>query len=164
MRLNRELQLEILNALAEVYPLRAKVFHVVKTASEAEVIANLIYLQEHGLLESGLVRGLNDWAYGDSKITARGMDFIADDGGLSAILGVVTVRLHDDTIKQLLKTKIMESDLTSDDKRKYVDRIKELPADATKHLVMKLLDLGVDKIQSVELGSLISSTLKVFGG
>ena len=164
MRLNRELQLEILNALAEVYPHRAKVLHAVKTASEDEVIANLIYLQEHGLLESGLIRGLNSWAYSDSKITAGGMDFIADDGGLSAILGVVTVRLHDDTIKQLIEANIMESDLTPDDKKKYLDQLKELPADATKHLVMKLVDLGVEKIPTAALGSIISSTLKAFGG
>lgn len=74
------------------------------------------------------------------------------------------MRLHDDTIKDLIAAKVIASDLEPDDKKKYLDQLKELPADATKHLVMKLVDLGVEKIPTAALGSIISSTLKAFGG
>jgi hypothetical protein len=40
---------------------------------------------------------------GNVKITSRGIDFLADDGGLAAILGVVTVKLHEETLKALLE-------------------------------------------------------------
>ena len=73
------------------------------------------------------------------------MDFLADDGGLSAILGVVTIKLHDDTIKSLIESKILESDLPEPEKKRFLDHLRELPGEATKHLVLKLVDLGLEK-------------------
>lgn len=163
MGLDRELQLEILRKLAEKYPNRLDVFSAIKADHES-MVANLHYLEEHGLIVSGLVQFMGGrWGGTDSKATADGMDFLEQDGGLSAALGVVTVRLHDNTIKDLIATKVMESALEPDDKKKYLDQLKSLPADATKHLAMKLLDLGVEKIQTGALSSLIDSVVKAFG-
>lgn len=77
------------------------------------------------------------------KITARGMDFLADDGGLSAILGVVTVKLHEETLKELIGQKISESDLTAPEKSRLLDQLKSLPAKTGKHLTQKLVDAGL---------------------
>lgn len=67
----------------------------------------LQYLEEHGLCKSGVMIGADGHlALGESRITAAGLDFLEDDGGLSAILGVVTVRLHADTIRALIDAKI----------------------------------------------------------
>lgn len=73
------------------------------------------------------------------------MDFLADDGGLSAILGVVTIKLHDDTIKALIEGRILQSDLPEPEKKRFLAQLRELPAETTKHLVLKLVDLGLDK-------------------
>src|SRR5690606_4411194 len=77
------------------------------------------------------------------KITAKGLDFLADDGGLSATLGVVTIRLHDDQVRLILAARIQESDAPVAEKRKSLEQVGEIPADATKHLVHKLIDAGL---------------------
>ena len=52
--------------------------------------------------------------WGGARITAKGIDFLEDDGGLSAILGVVTVKLHADTLREMLAKKIDASSASSD--------------------------------------------------
>lgn len=73
------------------------------------------------------------------------MDFLADDGGLSAILGTVTIKLHDDTLKELMESRIANSELGARDKSRWIDALRALPAESTKHLTMKLLDLGLSR-------------------
>jgi hypothetical protein len=148
MGLNRDLQRSILSELAECYP--DAYGHPLQTlapqADEGEIVANLIYLAEHGLLQHGLVQDDDGWSpvVGLTRITARGMDFLEDDGGLSAILGMVTIKLHSDTIKDLIEAKIAQSDLAPADKKRWIDQLRSLPADATKHLVQKLVEKGLD--------------------
>lgn len=143
MPLNRALQLDILHTLAERYPDGLHKVHFKKWPNSSDFHFQLMYLEEHGLVirvPIGVERPTPDFV----KITAKGLDFIADDGGLSAILGVVTIKLHDDTIKQVVAQKIQESDLPPADKKQYLDQLRELPAETTKHLVMKLVDMGLD--------------------
>lgn len=72
------------------------------------------------------------------------MDFLADDGGLSAILGVLTVKLHDETIRHLIEARINSSDLPAEQKAGLLATLKDLPGEALKHLTEKLLDAGLD--------------------
>lgn len=71
------------------------------------------------------------------------MDFLADDGGLSAILGTVTVRLHADTIRDLIETRISESDAPIEEKRRMIDTLKAMPEEGLKHLTTRLIDFGL---------------------
>ena len=74
--------------------------------------ANLIYLQEHQLIDGTLVNGnMEIWNPG---ITAKGLDFLEDDGGLSAILGAITVKLDPDDLRALIAARIEESDLPTE--------------------------------------------------
>ncbi|MBR8401957.1 hypothetical protein KDW65_35590 [Burkholderia cenocepacia] len=143
MGLDRDFQRQVLTALAEIYPHFGHA-ELVGDVSEEVRAANLYYLAEHGLItEPAQLNADTSVSYRPSRITKDGMDFLAEDGGLSAILGVVTIKLHEDTIKSLIETKIMESDLPAADKPRFVDALRSLPADATKHLTMKLLDLAL---------------------
>ncbi|KVF71052.1 hypothetical protein WS75_23045 [Burkholderia sp. FL-7-2-10-S1-D7] len=143
MKLDREYQKEVLTALAEIYPSLGHA-ELVGDVSEEARSANLYYLAEHGLITDSAKPNLDSsFHYQPARITKDGMDFLAEDGGLSAILGVVTIKLHEDTIKSLIESKIMESDLPAGDKPRFVDALRSLPADATKHLTMKLLDLAL---------------------
>jgi DNA-binding PadR family transcriptional regulator len=145
-QLDRSVQLDLLTALADHYPNRYGIWKHFEHLSEQRIDANLAYLEEHGLLETGeMVIGRTATMRLEPKITAAGMDFLADDGGLSAILGVVTIKIHDDTIKSLVEGKILESDLPPPEKQRYLDQLRELPAETTKHLVLKLVDLGLEK-------------------
>jgi hypothetical protein len=143
MPLDRALQRRILESCAARYP--AMTAEVRSFADMPELAANIRYLEEHGLVEAILKISMDgQFVFGGVKATNKGMDFLAEDGGLSAILGVVTIKLHDDTFKRLVESKILEADLPPADKRRYIDQLRELPAETTKHLVLKLVDKGLE--------------------
>lgn len=146
--LDRTLQRRILERLAGGYPnrLAAQAFKG-WTPETLAIAANLAYLEEHGLVSSDM-RALMDGRahFTHAKITAAGLDFLADDGGLSAILGVVTVKLHDDTIRQLLLAKVDASDAPSSVKDRLREAIKNLPAEGLKATTMDLLKAGLDQL------------------
>lgn len=161
-RLSREFQRRLLTKLSVYYPHA----HVGRwqelDEDESTVKTNLLYLQQHGLIntDAKVNRQFGQgFTYSYSQLTKDGMDFLEQDGGLSAILGVVTIKLHDETVKSLIEHKIMESDLSPSDKRRYVDGLRELPSETTKHLVLKLVDLGLGKgQQAIEwLGTYLDS-------
>lgn len=143
MKLDRTLQLELLKILANGYP------GLISTQEMARqnplVTPNLFYLQEHGLITSDVSRPLSGNAVViAAKITAKGLDFLADDGGLSAILDVVTIKLHDDTIRELITLKIQDSDLPPQEKHTLIEQLRELRGESIKHLTMKLVDAGLE--------------------
>tara|TARA_B100001250_G_scaffold196414_1_gene168724 strand:- start:315 stop:608 length:294 start_codon:yes stop_codon:yes gene_type:complete len=79
-------------------------------------------------------------------ITAKGIDFIEEDGGLSAILGVVTVRLHADTVRDLLLAQIEEADAESSVKEQLKATVNNLPAKGLEALVTRLASEGITRL------------------
>lgn len=146
MKLDRVVQKMILDTLASRYPdwtqLNALLSHLDFNLEQQNKLANVYYLEGHGLVEA---KGNPKGTVGQGlRITAKGLDFLEDDGGIGAILGVVTIKLHDDTIKSLIEAKILQSDLPQPEKKRWTDQLRSLPAEATKHLVLKLVDKGLD--------------------
>lgn len=145
MKLDRAEQRALLEQLAVTYP-KPTTPELSDDPDHRRLAASLAYLEEHGLvrhiqIEFGVHGTVFDNGY---AITAAGLDFLADDGGLSAILGVVTIKLHDDTIKELIAQKVLASQLPEPDKKRFLDQLRELPAETTKHLVLKLVDTGLE--------------------
>ena len=105
-KLDRDLQHGILTHLSDLYPASGdRLGAAFPDVADSVFAANIQYLAEHGLI--GVV-----WFGADpveAKLTARGADFLADDGGLSAILNVVTVRLDADSLKALLIEQVEKS-------------------------------------------------------
>ncbi|MBD1600887.1 hypothetical protein [Pseudomonas typographi] len=149
MKLDRRLQKRILEAAAEAYPFPAPHgLYIELGAAETKerVDANLFYLAEHGLIRKCIELTSDGFALPTSngiQCTKSGMDFLADDGGLSAVLGVVTIKIHEDTLRELLERKIRDSDIQPEEKNRLAQRLKGLSAEAIKHLTLKLLDEGV---------------------
>lgn len=145
--LNRDYQRQLLFSLAEHYPQPVEAGTLAQSAF-GPVNVNIAYLHEHGLVRGEWIGSLDR---GDTlmqaTITARGMDFLADDGGLGAILGVVTIRLDDETLKAIIEQRVRGSELSEDEKNRFVDQLRKLPGEATKHLVLKLVDAGLDNWQ-----------------
>lgn len=145
MKMDRDAHRKMLSDAAECYP------HYVNWdlaefphLSEEDVAGNLFYLQELGLIKSGIMMGIDgSISWGVGQATAAGLDFIQDDGGYTAILGTVTIKLHEDTLKDLISQKLQESNLSPADKKKWTDGLRALPADAIKHLSLKLIDVGM---------------------
>lgn len=143
MSLDRALQLTLLTKLADEYP---DVINIREMSLENPAVTpNLHYLAEHGLVDANQDGdiSLRKFQFLHARITAAGMDFLADDGGLSAILGVVTIKLHDETIRALIEAKILASDLPVEEKAGLLSALKDLPGEALKHLTTKLLDAGL---------------------
>ena len=153
MKIDREYQKNLLSFLLEDFPSYENSFEHCKMLADEDsdkYVANVEYLQRHGLLEDGVSL---DFAMDGTpfvsikafpKITEAGIDFMLDDGGLSAILHVKTVKIHPDSIKALLEERVQASALTDSDKSSLIQRIRHLPKASAKTLLDKLLDRGID--------------------
>ncbi|TCZ80373.1 hypothetical protein [Lysobacter sp. N42] len=145
MKLCRDRQREILQILAERYPDLSG--DVVREDAKEFDCANLLYLQEHGLVQSGVNRSLSGaYIFQGAAITARGLDFLADDGGLSAILGTVTVKLHTDTLKDLLRFRIEASSLPTEQKSWLRKKVDTLTDESLKAVAKSLVQQGLDNV------------------
>ncbi|WP_374351670.1 hypothetical protein [Chitinimonas sp.] len=147
MVVDRALQKELLGKLAEAYPESVSSSDLGETTRGGPISTNLIYLDEHGLVEALQSKAIGAAAsVHTAKITARGLDFLADDGGLSAILTTVTVKLHADTLEALLAKGIRESELPRAVKDEVLAKLKTLPAEAMGKIADQLLGLGIEKL------------------
>lgn len=162
--LDRNLQREFLSELYKVYPdsiihddyintAIAQTNGVIEAEEDDGVSfvlkqsANLQYLVEHGLVTFG------DKLSATVKITAKGIDFLMDDGGLSAILGVVTVKLHSDTIQALLNTKIEQADIPPEEKSK----LKVILSKMGDVALAKLTEKAIDAVTSPQIINLLQN-------
>ncbi|MEN7431410.1 hypothetical protein VA599_11670 [Chromobacterium sp. TRC.1.1.SA] len=157
MELNRSLQKAILNVLSNHYPDTMDMGTLkLRLPPDFSDCQNLVdgtvqYFIEHGLVECQTTKLTPSSQHQGRfyKATAKGLDFLADDGGLSSILGTVTVKLHADTIRDVLKAKIMESNIPPEDKKRFIDTLKDLPGEALKTFTNKLIEMACDNPQAV---------------
>jgi hypothetical protein len=105
-----------------------------------------MYLSEHRLVEATVskVMGSRVPMIPIVRINAAGIDFLQDDGGLSAILGVVTVRFEAETIKQLIDARLEASGLPEKEKSAIRSKLRELGGDALKEVTKRLLGAALD--------------------
>ena len=145
MKLSRDRQREILEELAKVYPRFTT--DVVRPDFEEDDLTNIWYLREHELIAGSLDFSLSGaFIFQGAKITAKGIDFLADDGGLAAILGTVTVRLHADTVRELLLAKVEKSALIAPEKAKLRKHLETMSNEALKSVTKTLVEQGLQKI------------------
>ena len=121
MLLDREMQLAILTELSETYPSSVNISEKYDYGSEPHL----------------------------ASITHIGMDFLADDGGLSAILGVVTIKFEAEQFRTILESMILSSNLPTERKQTMIDALRELPAESIKHLTTRIVDAGWDNLDSL---------------
>lgn len=144
-KFNRERQRHILEHAYKTYPRQVQLSSTRTPEFDMEAIhAELKYLSGHGLIEMSYTSGDEEdqWAF-NIELTPTGIDFLADDGGLSAILGVVNIRLHQDTVRDLLLQRVADSDADNTVKGKVIEQIKSLPASGIQKVAEKALDAGL---------------------
>jgi len=154
--LDRTLQRTILSTLATIYPNGSRDLAKLlgdQVCDARAMLVNVSYLAEHGLLVSGY-RKLSTFSgaafehVGESSITAAGLDFLQADGGLSAVLGVVTVRLDAKQWAELLASRIeCSANLSHDERSSLAKAVRNLPEKAIEKLSSKMLDWAVDQMQ-----------------
>jgi hypothetical protein len=150
MDMDTELQQQILGYLKEhPAPQSAKVWNEFAKAvgDEEKLVAHMLYLEEHGLIKSGITRGTNGHNMinsGIMRLTARGRDYISADGGLSAALNTVTVKLHEESLARIAEFVARRApDQTVS--AKMLDRLRELPAAAIERFSGKIMDVAMEK-------------------
>lgn len=150
--IDRGLQHYILCELRDAYPKSVDYSEKYDYGSDEynKFVANLVYLRSHGLiskdsiLDSKSIHINNPYQPAYASITHTGLDFLEDDGGLSAILNTVTVKFETDQLKQILESKINKSDLPKDKKSSFISIIRDLPAESIKQLTKRAIDYGLD--------------------
>jgi DNA-binding PadR family transcriptional regulator len=141
MSLDRNLQRRMLKALEDKYPSHDTQF--TRTFEhETGYMPNLHYLKEHGLLTGAPTKTSHDLL--NIKITAAGLDFLADDGGISAILRTVTVKLDAEQFRQMLTAKVASLSLEEEKKSSILGTIRSLPGEVLNKLAIKLIEKGVE--------------------
>ncbi|EPA9111042.1 MAG: hypothetical protein E7G96_02700 [Serratia liquefaciens] len=149
-KFDRELQRHILQGCINSYPRQASYnsFDPTKIMAadnedEMKLAANIIYLSEHGLIK--IIQQTNDdpWNLIDNIVATKdGVDFMQQDGGLSAILNVQTIKLHRETIV-VLEDLIAISNMSEGEKEKAKSTLSELSAEALKAVVQTVTTAGL---------------------
>jgi hypothetical protein len=85
VRLDRELQRQVLERLRDAYP-NSVDLATLACASHPDFQSNLHYLHEHRLIEGTRLADRGP-AFVMGRVTAAGLDFLQGDGGPAAILG-----------------------------------------------------------------------------
>ena len=144
MRLDRDLQREVLLECREAYPGWVEYTHDEQIRDGFQ--ANLIYLYEHALITGTLING--DVELIMPRITATGLDFLEDDGGVSAILRTITVKIDHDDLRTLITARIEAEDLSPDEKSRLSHAIRSLPAQTLQELMARLVSEAVGHLPS----------------
>jgi len=156
MKLDRALQRRILEALTEDYH---KTFGAGRKPEDFcddmdTLVFNLRYLAELDLITGGLQETHDGSArfhvfLTKTRITARGIDLLQDDGGLSAVLGTVTVRLHADTIRDLIEARIAALPIPEEQKKGLIQQLRSLSEAALKNVATRVLERGLETIPTM---------------
>lgn len=146
-KIDRSFQRSLLLWMRDEYPSMAYKVPKQFDRNDRHFYFNLLYLQEHGLCEALTQESLDGHiSWGGAKITAKGIDFLEDDGGLSAILGVVTVKLHADTLREMLAKKIDTSSASSEEKSTLKKLLAQTPTVAMNSITTHLIERGLGDI------------------
>lgn len=150
--MDRALQRTVLQQLAAVYPKGLQPAQMGLQDDTPSWTFQAMYLHENGLIRADVSQYMGGgMSVHFATITARGLDFLQDDGGLSAILNTLTVRLDAEQLRLLIEQKVDESDMPPAEKSKLKKWLREAGGaglkEATTRLVNAALDHAPDALQ-----------------
>jgi hypothetical protein len=139
---DRKLQLKILEELKTAYPNEISIPEMTSYYADPDFMANLFYLYGHGLINGDATGGIVKAMF-SVGITEKGIDFLADDGGLSAIFNKVHVKFDEEDLSKLLTIGLAKTEMPVETKKEVLKTIKGLPAEGIKTVYTHLLNLGL---------------------
>lgn len=150
MNIDRELQLRLLNSLAEQYPAPVSAAALGFEQSDRAFVLNIAYLHEHELVRAVMTEYLDGaMLVIEASITAAGLDFLAQDGGLTAALGVLTVRLDAETLRELIGDKIDVTPMPPEEKARLKNWLSAAGSEAMKEATKRLVGAALDHAPDV---------------
>jgi hypothetical protein len=163
--MNRKFQKAILTELRGYYPHHACVDDLFAALGGERyfdedgwyhsALYNMAYLMGHGLIDANVETDkdnadlflLSDFA----KITPAGLDFLEDDGGISAILNTVTVKFDVENIRSLVEAGLLKANLPEEKRSTLLQAIKNAPATVLQTAITKLVEVGMsDPVGSIK--------------
>jgi hypothetical protein len=145
-KLDRAVQRRILEGLATQYPEQVHATELGFDESSSDWNVNVLYLDEHRLVEAERQTMLSEGTFAPvARITARGMDFLADDGGLGAILNVTTVRFEAATLRELIGDRIDRANLPPEDKGRVKAWLQTAGTEALKETTKRLVGEAIER-------------------
>ena len=145
--IDRALQREYLAAIVEAYPRETIASQIGAFHNDERLVINISYLRDHGLVEAAIKTssdGSQSMSVGKMRATVKGIDFLADDGGLSALLGVVTVRFDTDTLKAIIGNHVDASSIPPEEKSKIRKWLEIAGTEGLKEATKRLVAAGID--------------------
>lgn len=142
-KFNRELQNHILTVCIASYPHHTSWSQYDPESfpglmDEHMLAANIYYLSERGLIFVSPQRTDDPYSLLENiKATADGIDFMMGDEGLKSVLDIRTIKIHSDTMTQLIDI-ISSSNIPAEEKHGILSKLRELPASAITHLTNEL--------------------------
>lgn len=135
---------ELLEKAAETNPEPFAIDDYNEAQGREVVTVTVAYLLQHGLVEaSGRKRTWGIHSYAEITITAKGLDHISEDGGLTAQGKVITVRLEAQTIRDLVMAQVELSQAPKHEKTLIRRQLEALPEEGLKHLTSQLVQLAL---------------------
>ena len=181
MTVDREQQMMLLKLLFDQYPWKtafvAEKIHQLIKEDANRTIGNLLYLQKHGLIEPCIkienfrelceIADINNGSpVGTTKpyemtdicptLSAKGIDFLLGDKGLSSVFDVKTIRLEPNSAKLIVDYFVEQSDLSLAEKESFKNKIKSVPLSVLQEWLTKLL---VEKIPYQQVLTAIVNSL-----
>ncbi len=124
---------------------------IIESFTESDIVKNTFYLRDHGLInfkQSQTLLGDCPISIDDVRlivITHKGIDFIENDGGLSAILNTVNVQFKEDTLKAMLSKEVDSAEgIDNTQKQRIHQAIREMPAEMLKSLSEDLIKTSIN--------------------
>lgn len=141
----------ILTTLADSYPDRLRmsqipslVIYGVKNAGRP-----LCYLREQGLIDMDVQKILGGKSIGGIKITARGIDFLRSDGGLSALAAPV-IRIAPENLIAIIDAALAARGVSAVRRGAVQKALGVAKAETVKTLVHRLVETGIAHLPDID--------------
>ncbi len=140
MKIHRQLQLNILKALQNIYPDALLVQNLPGYAMDSTFMGNLFYLREHGLIRGGDIREPGQCrSMIDVEITKDGLDLLENDGGFEAIINLQNLLIDRAEFISQLREKL-RSTLGDDKKIQLIQgQLANLPSETLITILQEAL-------------------------
>lgn len=107
---------------------------------------NFYYLIEHGLIKQHNFQDdeLEDYYQPKYRITPKGIDFLENDGGISAILNTVTVKFDVNNVRELVEAGLLKANVSEERKSVLKEALRKAPGIIFQKITDKLLEKAVN--------------------
>ena len=147
-----ELFRNILTTLADTYPDRLRMSQIPSLVTYGVKNAGrpLCYLREQGLIDMDVQKFLGgSMSIGGIKITARGIDFLRSDGGLSA-LAAPAIRIAPENLIAIIDAALAARGVSAVRRGAVQKALGVAKAETVKTLVHRLVDTDIAHLPDID--------------